>query len=77
MILEAWASPPVLLCLNGLVVSFTGAPSAEHSAVLPDFAAEVDAFAAGIANNPLAFVPGKFFGRQFDLHPLGSEPVII
>jgi hypothetical protein len=47
MILEAWASPPVLLCLNGLVVSFTGAPSAEHSAVLPDFAAEVDAFAAG------------------------------
>jgi len=39
------------------------------------FSAEVDAFAALVADDSLTFVAREFFRRQFDFHPLISKEV--
>ena len=63
--------------LDRLVIPFSRTASAEYFTVAVDFAVEIDSFAAQIANNSLAFVSGEFFWRQFDLHPLRGEKVIV
>ena len=61
------------LNLHSFVIPLARTGPAKHAPVAQNFAAEVDAFAAFGAHYAFAFVSGKFFRGEFDLHPLLRE----
>jgi len=61
------------LFVEGSVVTIAGAGAAESAAVERDFAFEIDAFAALVADDARTFEAGEIFGVNFHANPLLVE----
>ena len=61
------------LLVEGSVVALAGAGATECAAVERDFAFEIDAFAALLADDARAFETGKIFRVNFYANPLLVE----
>ena len=62
---------------DGLVIALSGAAPADGLGAEFDLAAKIDAFTALRADNPLAFIAGELFRREFYMDRLRLEKLLV